>query len=542
MTTRECTDIMPVLKSLSEIYSPERVPQEMVRYQNVIQRFEKEFKISPEFIARAPGRVNLIGGHIDTSGYSVFPMAIERDIIMVSAIIPEHDKPLTVRLCNIASRFEKTTFSLNYADPDSLNLVHYGPTRWANYFKTALKGLQPYLPNDAVHRAHGTLCVMVDGTVPPEASLSSSAAMTTCSSMVVLEALHARKQISRTQMTEIAIASERLVGVNSGGMDQAASVFGIRGHAMYVTFVPSLMAEPIRLPSDEYVCVVSNTLVTSDKKVMGPVQYNLRVVEKMIAAAVLTRVLNVNLDDAAVPRGFSRSLRGVIDTYWTQYPDALENMMRTAEDVRFAYNDCGYKVARLQGAMHLLEQHLPDGPLTRVQAEQLTGITGDAFEKTFLSAFPVRGDVYYPKARAQHVFSDALRVIQFRTLTDRARASVQRGEPCDVHKVYAAYGALMNSSQESLRCLYDCSSPELDFLTSLSRKHGALGSLLTGAGWGGCAIHLVHESRLPRLMYALSETYYRMRYPMISKTELDNALFVTKPAQGACILFMPVHE
>ena len=84
---------------------------------------------------------------------------------------------------------------------------------------------------------------------------------------MVLEALHARKQISRTQMTEIAIASERLVGVNSGGMDQAASVFGIRGHAMYVTFVPSLMAEPIRLPSDEYVGVVSNTLVTSDKKV-----------------------------------------------------------------------------------------------------------------------------------------------------------------------------------------------------------------------------------------------------------------------------------
>ena len=83
MTTRECTDIMPVLKSLSEIYSPERVPQEMVRYQNVIQRFEKEFKISPEFIARAPGRVNLIGGHIDTSGYSVFPMAIELSLIHI---------------------------------------------------------------------------------------------------------------------------------------------------------------------------------------------------------------------------------------------------------------------------------------------------------------------------------------------------------------------------------------------------------------------------------------------------------------------------
>lgn len=78
---------------------------------------------------------------------------------------------------------------------------------------------------------------MVTGTIPPESSLSSSAAMTSCSSILILEAFRAREYISRKEMAEVAIESgectrfvngssaweltgilsERLVGVNSGG-------------------------------------------------------------------------------------------------------------------------------------------------------------------------------------------------------------------------------------------------------------------------------------------------------------------------------------
>jgi galactokinase len=61
------------------------------------------------------------------------------------------------------------------------------------------------------------LDLLCDGNVPAGGGLSSSAAMVIASSLACLKALGQLDSITRTAMTEIAIDSERLVGVNSGG-------------------------------------------------------------------------------------------------------------------------------------------------------------------------------------------------------------------------------------------------------------------------------------------------------------------------------------
>src|SRR5205085_7727041 len=61
------------------------------------------------------------------------------------------------------------------------------------------------------------------------------------------------------------------------------------------------------------------------------------------------------------------------------------------------------------------------------------------------------------------------------------------------------FGALMNESHESLRFDYEVSSRPLDVLVGAARQvEGCLGSRLTGAGFGGCTVSLVHADAVPQ--------------------------------------------
>lgn len=69
------------------------------------------------------------------------------------------------------------------------------------------------------------LYITFDGTVPTGGGLSSSAAFCVASTLAVLKA-NGVDSISKADLTRITVVSEHYVGVNTGGMDQCASVYG----------------------------------------------------------------------------------------------------------------------------------------------------------------------------------------------------------------------------------------------------------------------------------------------------------------------------
>lgn len=69
----------------------------------------------------------------------------------------------------------------------------------------------------------------------------------------------------------------------------------------------------------------------------------------------------------------------------------------------------------------------------------------------------------------------------------------------------------MNESHQSCDKLYDCSSEMLNELTDMARKAGALGSRLTGAGWGGCCVSLVRKTELKDFIDKVTKFYTQER-------------------------------
>ncbi|THF77513.1 galactokinase [Cohnella fermenti] len=72
----------------------------------------------------------------------------------------------------------------------------------------------------------------------------------------------------------------------------------------------------------------------------------------------------------------------------------------------------------------------------------------------------------------------------------------------------AKFGQLMNGSHDSLRDLYEVTGAELDAMVDAARQvPGVLGSRMTGAGFGGCTVSLVHQDSVERFISEVGEKY-----------------------------------
>ena len=94
-------------------------------------------------------------------------------------------------------------------------------------------------------------------------------------------------------------------------------------------------------------------------------------------------------------------------------------------------------------------------------------------------------------------------------------------------------GNLMNETQDSCRDVYECSCPEIDEICRIAREAGSYGSRLTGAGWGGCSVHLVPADKVDQIKAALVEKYYSKR--QISEKDMEDAIVVSRPMNGSAV-------
>ncbi|KAL8716267.1 MAG: hypothetical protein Q9220_000172 [cf. Caloplaca sp. 1 TL-2023] len=515
-------DAVPVTANIDNLYPDANIPAQKERWKGLINHFEGRYGKKPTFVARSPGRVNLIGEHIDYSLYEVLPMAIAADVLIAVATSPLQDSKdanAVIPMLNTNTHkhrpSECTVPSTGEVDIDAT--VH----EWTNYFKAGFNGAVDLLRKEDPDFSPCSMEILVDGNVPAGGGLSSSAAFVCASALAVLRA-NGREHITKKEVVELAIVSERAVGVNSGGMDQAASVFSVKGDALSVSFSPQLHAEAIPFPKldPSITFMIAQSFVTSDKHVTAPRCYNLRVVECTLAAEMMAKGLGVELQKDSGPLGYS--LRGLQRAFFGGGMSSKEPPVPLG-DPRIPYKKQLEEMLSI--VLELLEN---EEGYTREEIAQTLSLSIPELEARYMTKFPVNAIRFKLGKRARHVFSEALRVIAFKELLQDPAST---GQP----DLLPRLGALMNRTQDSCRDVYECSCTEIDQLCSIAREAGAYGSRLTGAGWGGCTVHLVPKDKVDEVRNAWIEKYYHVREPDIGRERLQEAVVVSEPGQGSVV-------
>ncbi|HEX5616251.1 MAG TPA: galactokinase [Acidimicrobiia bacterium] len=189
-------------------------------------------------VARAPGRVNLIGDHTDYQEGWCVPMAIDREVVVTWTARPD-------AIVRATSDGQPGVVELDANDPPDPRTVE---PRWGSYVAAVARLLQ-----DRGVTPRG-LDASVHSTVPVGAGLSSSAALEVAVACALLDAADA--ELAPLDVALLAQAAEHAAtGVPCGIMDQLASVSGRAGHALLID-CRSLTTTPVLIPTGVAVLVV----------------------------------------------------------------------------------------------------------------------------------------------------------------------------------------------------------------------------------------------------------------------------------------------
>ncbi len=342
----------------------------------------------------SPGRVNLIGEHIDYLGGNVFPTAIN---LGTYAFVTKRDD---LEFHFLSHNFKE--FGSKIVTLDQLEYVE--ERNWANY----PTGMLETFIQKGMKVTHG-LNILIYGTLPNGAGLSSSASLEVLMGTILRDQFNF--DIEMLDIVKIAQNVENnYVGVNCGIMDQFAVGMSKKDTAIYLN-TNTLDYKLVPLLLGEYTLVIANT---NKKRALSDSKYNERRQECEIGLELV--------------------------------------------------NEAGFQVDNLC---------------------DLTPIEYEVLQNRLVS-----GKV---KNRVEHAIFENHR-------TKRAVKSLEDGN-------LVKFGKLMNLSHDSLRDLYEVSCFELDTLVDSFRLKGAIGSRMTGAGFGGCTISLVKSNIVDEVIKEVAKEY-----------------------------------
>ena len=459
----------------------------------VIQRFIARYGDRKAVLARAPGRVNLMGRHIEHRGGSVNVMAVEAATVFVAS--PREDD--VIHLANIDSVYPEGEFAIGtavggsrtqdwlhwLAEPAVRQELENNRGSWLNYVKGAAYRFREVLDFQ--------LCgmdVMVSGTIPVAAGLSSSSSLV----VATAEALSALNCLNMTdrQFVDLCGEGEWFVGSRGGAGDHAAMRCSRAGRITHLNFKPFSIGQTVPFPSGGAV-IVADSLEQSKKSEGSRDKFNARVAAYEFALMLIKRLFP--------------------DKTLVEFRDLAT--CGTCEQVKAMLAAMPPKITRKALLAMLPESH---ARLEEIFATHADPGEYDLYGTALFGVSEIARAAQAPDLLAQGDLKAFGRMMKISHDGDRVSGQFMDGKGTSLAEMCGAYA---------------CSTPRIDALCDLmNATDGVFGSELSGAGLGGCVLILVEKGKTDAVLDRLNTAFY-------DRLGLPRAAFVCTPASGSTVFY-----
>lgn len=485
-------------------------------------RFSAQQKL---LLLRSPGRLNVMGRHVDHQGGNCNLMTISFETVYF--VSPRKDDTVTLTHCNENAfgrrefRISEQISDLPWSDwntvieSDKLKKMirEYG-VDWSNYIQAAILRLQKHFPNIPLHG----MDMVIGGNIPMAAGLSSSSSLLVgaAEAAVTINNL----DIPADQLVDLCGEGEWFVGTRGGSADHAAVKLGQCGGVVKVKFFDFGIVEKVPFP-EGYSMIVCNSGIKACKSSNAKDQFNHRISCYKIGFHLIKKMF---------PQ-YAASLQHLRDVSTGHLKISLSQIYK----ILFALPE--------NATLPELKKLLPEVDLDAICSGHTPPADG---------LYPIRGVVLFGLAEMQRsaAYADALKKGDMEFIGKLMKCShdgdrVARFDdnwretpwsaPCDNAYIIDRLNDLESGDVDRVTRsqliwqpgAYSCSLPEIDRMVDIAiRTTGVLGAQLAGAGLGGCMMILAKNEAIDLLRKNLIEKYYR-------PAGLAEVILVSAPIAGA---------
>jgi len=463
-------------------------------------------------IVRAPGRINLMGRHVDHRGGSTNFLAIDRETIAVASLRddnavlavstrPRQFKPVRFNISELIGRFAWSDW-VNFVNSDWVrNLLYTTAGDWGNYVKAAMLRLQHQYQDVQIHG----LNLAVAGNVPMAAGLSSSSTLV----VATLQAAIALNnfELASQQFIDLCGEGEWFVGSRGGAGDHAAIYLGQRGKIAHVAYLPFRVERILDAPKD-YQVVIANSHIKAAKSAAAKHTFNEKVASYNLGLALLRQRSPEVAASLVHVRDIDPERLGCTTSDIYRMLLKVPQFMTRREFRSMLSGDEHAEMLRVNFATHAEpNRYNPRGILLFGAAEIMRSrLCGDLLQENRIDEFGRLMKISHDGDRVSRCGPDG----KYKTLDEpttdaylqRLISDLASEDPARVlaAQLYMQPGA------------YACSTPEIDEMVDIvCEVPGVAGAQLAGAGLGGCIMILARRGAVDAVRKALVNRYYRPR-------------------------------